>query len=115
MDSMPEQTVLDEADGSVVDLAVDDEAAVLEPPVKKVKAVAGSCKDGVRWLQSDDGITVPFILRAETGIVHCGAVEMQVLKSSSGKATVLCLTGCAPLPYCACFCHMLQKYYDSRR
>lgn len=112
-------TVLDEPSqddpGTLTqELLQQDDAAVKpsEPPVKKIKVGHHDPKDGIKWLQASTGSMVPFVLRASTGTVHCGNVEMQVVKEN-GVSVVHCLTGCDPAGS-SCFCRLLQAYYDYR-
>ena len=82
-------------------------------PLKKLKECTHDSKDGIRWLQTANGPMIPFVLRASSGIVHCGHVEMQVLRNGH-IPEVLCLTGCEPAGQCPCYCHLLQSYYNQR-
>ena len=110
-------------------------AQVAEPDAKRLKS---SCPSNsietipqvfmAKWVATPRGI-LPFVKNMETGLVHCGFTKMNVLhfKDTSGCGdvwSVICLSGCNTVgecprdgnsnQECACFCHILQKDYDSR-
>ena len=83
---------------------------------------AGS-KPLVKWIATPCG-EIPYVKNMDSGLVHCGFAKMKILYDNTtfppGRG-ILCLSGCESKRHdtsakmqCDCFCHILQKDYDSR-
>ena len=77
-------------------------------------------KPYVKWAITTKG-DLPFVLNQETNMIQCGFVKMTMKTDPhTDRRHITCLSGCGPQcqehthKKCECYCHYLQKDYDSR-
>lgn len=113
-------THVEDSQDPVVNPTVLDEGCAEEPgpPFKKARLQVDPVeqRDGIRWICSPKGQWIPYVKKADSGIVHCGNIQMQIIKEKE-NSRVLCLSGCQEKPCgsCSCYCHLLQDFYIYRR
>lgn len=128
--AMAEQTQLDsvnELDNSGNELDSSEGVVVVSegecsPPAKRPKYYETGPKDGsgdrIKWVNSPGGL-VPFVLNAETDVIHSGRSQMKVERVGAATALVQCLSGCdadcSEGSGCTCLCHLLRAYYVERQ
>lgn len=105
---------------SLPEIGLDVHQPECEVATKKPRLETGprSCfGDKIKWVNAPTGL-VPFVLNAETQVVHCGRDQMEIERI--GSCTLIkCLSGCHPEcsegSGCQCLCHLLRAYYMGRQ